>query len=942
MMVLCNKIIIAFLVLNYCLFGFFLSPSFGECFSTLWPHEKSDLQPDPDLIFGRLDNGFRYVLKHNSEPKNRVAMSLNIQAGSLNETDKQRGLAHYLEHMLFNGSTHFKPGELIEYFQSIGMSFGGDTNAHTGYDETVYDIILPKGTRDDIEKGLLVFSDYARGALLLQTEIDRERGVILAEKRSRDSAGYRAHVKETEFSMKGTMLPERMPIGIFETINGADHAIMKSYYDSWYRPENMVMVMVGDFDPQVVRSLVDKQFSSITGAGPKPECPEFGKMNHKDFEAFYHHESEMGITETSIESMWNVEPENDSLELEVKELTRNVGSKILQYRLDELARKSDTPFTSANTYSGVFLGRIAYASIGANSDPDKWQESLKVIENTLRQALDYGFTEDELQRVKKELLAELESEVLTASSRNSKKLAYLIIRNINNNRVMQSPEQEQDLMIPVLKNMSLSDVEKGFRAAWSNANRMVKVNGNAVIAGDDPDSIIAASYKAAVKENVTAYKGENLQKFPYLQLDNRQPVKSKEHFSKIDATRIVFANNVVLNFKKTSFQKNELHISAEFGLGKSGSPTPGLALFTESVIGQSGTATLSKSALDRIVAGSSVELRFRVKPASFSWYGKALKKDTELMFQILQSLLADPGVDADAFQLTLDRFKQTYETMATDVSGAMRLQGESFLAGGNPFFGYSPWTDFSQIQSEQIKKWFFPAAKSDALEISLVGDFDEQEILALAEKYFSVLPERTSHGMKQVAVSFPENESITLTVPSSIDKGMLVLAWKTDDFWDIQRTRGLHLLAEVFSDKMRRVIREKLGASYSPQVYNVSSRIYKGYGVMQAMLIVDPKQIEVLKKEVLHIARDMWQGKISEEELERAKGPMLTSLKDMVRTNKYWLNSVLGLSARYPQQLEWPLTILTGFEGFSLEDTKQLARLYLDPEKAAVIDVIPE
>jgi zinc protease len=280
--------------------------------------------------------------------------------------------------------------------------------------------------------------------------------------------------------------------------------------------------------------------------------------------------------------------------------------------------------------------------------------------------------------------------------------------------------------------------------------------------------------------------------------------------------------------------------------------------------------------------------------------------------------------------------------MATDVSGAVRLQGESFLAGGNPFFGYSPWTDFSQIQSEQIKKWFFPAAKSDALEISLVGDFDEQEILALAEKYFSVLPERTSHGMKQVAVSFPENESITLTVPSSIDKGMLVLAWKTDDFWDIQRTRGLHLLAEVFSDKMRRVIREKLGASYSPQVYNVSSRIYKGYGVMQAMLIVDPKQIEVLKKEVLHIARDMWQGKISEEELERAKGPMLTSLKDMVRTNKYWLNSVLGLSARYPQQLEWPLTILTGFEGFSLEDTKQLARLYLDPEKAAVIDVVPE
>ncbi len=941
-MVLCKKIIIAFFAVNYCLFGFFLAPSFGECFSTAWPHEKSDLQPDPSLVFGRLENGFRYVLKQNSEPKNRVAMSLNIQAGSLNENDEQRGLAHFLEHMLFNGSTHFPPGELIKYFQSIGMSFGGDTNAHTGYDETVYDIILPKGDQEDIEKGLLVFSDYARGALLLQTEIDRERGVILAEKRSRDSAGYRAHVKETEFSMKGTMLPERMPIGILKTLNGANHAIMKSYYDAWYRPENMIFVMVGDFDPQTVRPLVDKQFSGLTGAGDQPECPKLGKMNHNDLEYFYHHESEMGITETSVESMWNVEPEDDSLALEVKELTRYVGSKILQYRLDELTRKSDTPFTSAKTYSGIFLGRIAYASIGAKSDPDKWEESLAVIENSLRQALVYGFTEDELQRVKKELLAELESEVLTASSRNSKKLVSSIIRNLNKNRVMQSPEQEQKLITPVLQNMTLSDVEKIFRTVWSNAGRMVKVNGNAVIEGDDPLAIIAASYGAAVKGNVVAYKGESLQNFPYLHLKIKQPLKSKEQFSDIDAKRFVFANNVIINLKKTSFQENELQVVADFGLGKSSAPIPGLALLTESVIGQSGTATLSKSALDRIVAGSSVELRFRVKPASFSWQGKALKKDMKLLFQVLQSVLADPGVDGDAFQVSMDRFRQSYEAMATDVRGAMTLQGESFLAGGNSFFGLPPWNEFSQIKSEQIKQWFFPAARSSALEISLVGDFDEKEVMAMAEKYFSVLPERTGHAMQEVKVSFPENESLVLTVPSSIDKGMLVLAWKTDDFWDIQQTRGLHLLAEIFSDKMRRVIREKLGATYSPQVYNASSRIYKEYGVMQAILTVDPKQIEMLKKEVLNIAGDIWQGKISKEELERAKGPMLTSLKDMVRTNRYWLNSVLGLSARYPQQLQWPLTILEGFEGFTLEDIKKLGHLYLDPKKAAAIDVIPE
>ena len=154
----------------------------SACISTGWPFDRSDLQPDPSLRHGVLKNGFRYVLKENPEPKNRVAVYLNVQAGSLHETDEQRGYAHFLEHMLFNGSTNFKPGELVEYFQSIGMSFGGDTNAHTSFDETVYHIILPGSDRRQLEKGLLVMADYARGALLLESEIERERGVILSEK----------------------------------------------------------------------------------------------------------------------------------------------------------------------------------------------------------------------------------------------------------------------------------------------------------------------------------------------------------------------------------------------------------------------------------------------------------------------------------------------------------------------------------------------------------------------------------------------------------------------------------------------------------------------------------------------------------------------------------------------------------------------------------------
>ncbi len=842
----------------------------------------------------------------------------------------------------FNGSTHFKPGELVKYFQSIGMSFGGDTNAHTGYDETVYDIILPEGTVEQIEKGLLVFSDYARGALLLQSEIDRERGVILAEKRSRDSARYRAHVKETEFSMKGTLIPRRMPIGTVETLNAADHSLMKDFYDAWYRPENMVLVLVGDFELKQVEPLIKKRFALLTAAGENPDCPEIGQLQDRKTEFFYHHEAEMGLTEVSVESLWNVEPQNDSLAFEIQELTGYVANKIIKYRLDEIARKSDTPFTSANIYSGIFLNRIRYSEIGAKCDADKWQESLALVENSLRQALEFGVTEAELDRVKKELLAELDKAVLTAGSRNSKLLAATIIRAINSNRVLRSPQQERELIAPILEKMSITEVNDKFQELWSHESRLVKVNGTAVITGDEPLTVIESVYREAEKTQIAAYEEEESVDFPYLQLKGEHDVVSREEFPEINASRFVFGNGLILNLKKTTFEENEIKVSVNFGAGKAAEPTPGLALLTEAIVGHSGTGFLSKNVLDRILSASSVEVGFRINPASFSWQGKALAKDGELLFQVLQSLLADPGIDPDAYQVTMDRFKQAYDGMNADVRGAMKLYGESFLAGGDPFFGMPPQSAFLQLQLDQVRSWYLPTAEKSGLEVSLVGDFDEKTVLQLVKKYLSVLSPREAVATEMKDVSFPAGQSLALSVPSSIDKAMLVVAWQTDDFWDIHRTRGLHLLAEIFSDKLRRLIREKLGATYSPQVYNLSSRTYKGYGVMQAILTVDPAQIEVLKEEVLGLAREIGEGEITPEELERAKGPMITSLKDMVRSNRYWLGSVLSLSSRYPQQLQWPLTILSGFQNYSIEEIEALAQYYLKPGREAVITVVPE
>ncbi|MBW2591020.1 MAG: insulinase family protein, partial [Deltaproteobacteria bacterium] len=410
-----------------------------------WPHEKSDLLPDPVLIFGKLPNGFRYVLMENHRPKDRVSMHLDVQAGSLHESDDQQGLAHFLEHMLFNGSTHFKPGELVKYFQSIGMQFGADANAHTGFHETVYDILLPNGDSENLKKGLTVIKDYAQGALLLPSEIDSERRVVLAEKRTRDSAQYRTYVATLNFEFPHAKISKRLPIGKEEIVKNADHNRLKAFYDSWYRTEKMILVMVGDFDTPSAVSLIKENFSSLSGRAPPVPEPDVGKINHFGIKTFYHLEKEAGNTTTSIEVVKKVSKEPDSFGFQKQKFIENIANRIVQDRLNAMVRKAGTPFTSASISSGIFLNQIKFAEITAECSPENWKKSLFLMEQTLRKALTFGFTKSELDRVKKDFLSGLDNEVKKVSTRNSRHLARKILWNLNSSRVFMSPEQEKEL-----------------------------------------------------------------------------------------------------------------------------------------------------------------------------------------------------------------------------------------------------------------------------------------------------------------------------------------------------------------------------------------------------------------------------------------------------------------------------------------------------------------
>ena len=284
------------------LIALFVAPLLA--FAADFPHETSDLPVDPAIHWGRLDNGFRYALLHNAEPKGRVSARLAIRVGSIYENENQRGLAHFLEHMAFNGSRHFPSANVVEFFQRLGMGFGGDTNASTNFDRTIYQLELPDTKPATLREAFTFFADVAGGLSIDPKMIDKERGIILSEKRARDSVGLRTFLAELEFLVPDTRFPQRLPIGLEDVIKTATRERFVEFYDTWYRPERMFLVIAGDIDPAAVEPLVKELFSPLAARSPALPEPHLGIVTAPaSVIATLHSEPEAGSTNVNLETV---------------------------------------------------------------------------------------------------------------------------------------------------------------------------------------------------------------------------------------------------------------------------------------------------------------------------------------------------------------------------------------------------------------------------------------------------------------------------------------------------------------------------------------------------------------------------------------------------------------------------------------------------------------
>lgn len=919
-------------------------PLFGAAIP--FPQDLSDLKAEPAARFGTLPNGLRYVVLPNQEPKSRVSLRLLVLAGSFEETEAQRGLAHFLEHMAFNGSTHFAPGTLVERLQRLGMGFGADTNAATSFDHTVYQLELPDTKAATVEEGLQILEDYCGGLLLEQRMIDKERGIILSEKRARDSVGYRTLVSELEFMAAGTRVPERLPIGLTEVIEKSGRQPFVDFYNTWYRPELMTVIVVGDIDGAQLEKEITEGFSAIQARSPEPAPTDLGKVQQfTGVRARFHAEPEAPDTQEVIASTVPYIQPRDTAYERLKQLPRTLAVEMLNRRLSILSKKENAPFIRASADIDEPFNLYRESEIRVVSKAEQWQAGLAVAEQELRRAMQYGFRPDELAEAVADFRNDLEQAAKTASTRRSDELASELADSLVDREVFTSPAADLALLGPAAGKVTTANCIAALRSAWSAPGRYVFVSGNAKIEGD-ADAAVAAAYQRSMAVAVRPTAATASAAWAYTDFGPPGAVASRRHIDDLDITEVTFANGVRLNLKKTDFEANTIHVSARLGTGQLTEPAatePGLSVFTSLTYTAGGLGKHSADDLVRILAGKTVGVQFISTLDAFLLSGDTNRDDLTLEFQYLAASIKDPGYRPEAMRVARKRIEDAYIRFAHTAGGPIALHVNNLLAGGDPRFGL-PSKDAMLMRSlDEEKAWLAPTLADGALEVSVVGDFDVQAVIDAAARTLGTLPQRQPRPALDDLrrVSFPKEPfRKDYGFDSEIPKSLVGVYWPTGDGMDVHRERRLSMLAEVLNDRLRVRVREQMGSTYAPTVASSASEIFPGYGYMAAIVVTEPSKARQVQDVVVSVAADICSKGVTQDELDRAKNPTMTRVRESERTNAYWI-TVLNRAQEKPEVLDWARSRSADFQSITKADLDALAAAYLAPDKASRVIIHP-
>jgi zinc protease len=828
--------------------------------------------------------------------------------------------------------------------QRLGLAFGAHVNAFTSFDQTVYMLDLPDLSEDTQQLGFSVMRDFSDGALLATEEIDKERGVILAEKVSRDSVNERLMEQQFTKMLPDSIIPKRFPIGIEEVIRSAPRERFTDFYTRYYVPERMTFVVVGDVDPAQIRSRIESTFASMIPPTEAAATPETGKIHQPEgLETAVFTDKEVSSTEVSLMRVKPHVETPDTCATRTQRMALDIAHAILSRRFERISKMKNSAVAQSSTGKQVIFNQIELGTINLTAAQDRWQELVPIIEQEFRRAMEHGFTPSELTEAKSNLLNAYQEAVKQMATRKSEKLAGELVSSIHESEVFSDPQTDLELAQRSLDALDLDACHQAFQAFWEAPGYHLILTTKEKPANAEKE--LAALFEESRGTPVEAPAARAIQVFDYTRFGKPGTLASRKVAPDLGIHLWTLSNKIRINLKSTDFEQGKIHLLARIGSGKLTQPKdmPMLDLFTTAMFEDGGLGKHSNDDLQQILAGKNVGTSFEIDEDAFILEGTTTPADFTLQCQLMCASITDPGYREDALWKFQKEIPMIYQQFKHTPAGPERDM-DGWLHGGDSRFTMAPVEKLSSYTLKDAKKWLTPELTKGYLELTIVGDFDPEKILPDLLATFGALPARAATApvlAEARKVKFPNAPAAkSFTYTSKIPQAIALTFWKTAGIRGNQKeVRRLNLLANIFGDKLRKEIREKLGASYGPHAAAAGSDALEGMGYILSESVGKPADLELLLSTMRDLADQLAAQGATADELDRALKPTLSQLDKSLRENHYWITTVMSQCQSDPARLDLARSRDADYRSITLKEINTLAKKYLAAQNALLISI---
>jgi zinc protease len=903
------------------------------------------LPVDSQATVGTLPNGLRYYVRANAKPEHRAELRLVVHAGSVLEDDDQQGLAHFVEHMAFNGTRHFEKQQLVNYLESVGMKFGPEVNAYTSFDETVYMLQIPTDTASVVQTAFQILEDWADGLSFDSVEIEKERPVIIEEWRLGRGAGARMFDKQLPIILKGSQYAERLPIGKPDIIRTFRDSVLKRFYRDWYRPDLMAVIAVGDFDAKTVEGLIREHFGPIRNpATPRPR-PTIAVPDYA--EPLFAIASDPEATNTSVSVLFKQALRDHSTYGAYRQgIVENLFNAMLNARFFELSQKADPPFLGAGAGQGRFLGAKEVFSLGAAVRDSGAVRGLDALLTEAERVARFGFTAAELDREKARTLRGLEQAYAERDKTESDAYADEYVRNFLEDEPIPGIGVELALTREFQPGITLDDVNRLARAWITPGNRVIMVSAPQKQGVPVPTAAeLGAVFMQVAARPITAY-ADTLGRAPLVPVPpTPSAIVSDTTIPEIGVTEWTLANGVKVVLKPTDFKDDEVLMQAVSPGGTSLVPDNRYisAAFASSIVGVSGVGTFSAVDLQKVLAGKAVRVGPSIDDTEEGLRGSASPKDLETLFQLAYLYVTAPRLDSAAFASLRQRLLAFVANRGASPEANFQDTLQVTLAQGNP--RERPLTPAVVREVDLGSAMaFYRDRFADASDFTFyfVGNIDLGAIRPLVETYLGGLPSLRRHETWRDLNIPPPTGIVRKVVHKGLEaKGRTQLVF-TGPFQDSRAERyALRALADALDIRLREVLREDLGGVYGVAVGASSTIAPDTLYSVSIGFGADPARVDELVDSTFTVLRAFQSTGPSDSIVHKVKEAQLRTRETSLKQNAYWLGQLVA-AQRWGTD---PRNILTSdqlIDSLTATTVRDAARRYLRLENYVRVTLLPE